>query len=331
MPKEIVKEPQIIELLQNYYGIEAQSAQPQFLGADSNAFIYKVGTKSGTYFVKLKHDHQEDINLAIIQLLHDSGIKEIIFPVRTIDGKLFKQFGRYQIIVYPFIDGQNGFYQQLSEKQWKQLGKTLKEIHQLSLPISILQQLRKETYSSKWRETVRSLYHTIESDISVDNITIDFREFFKNNIDSIDKLVNSSEELSKKILPHSNNYVLCHSDIHAGNILIANDASLHIVDWDAPMMAPKERDLMFIGGGVGNVWNKPQETVYFYAGYGESNIDMTILSYYRHERIVEDIASFGQDLLSQTQTSQSKLVMLKHFKAMFEPNGVVDIAFNTGD
>ena len=28
-------------------------------------------------------------------------------------------------------------------------------------------------------------------------------------------------------------------------------------------MAPKERDLMFIGGGVANVWNHPSEEIAF--------------------------------------------------------------------
>ncbi len=31
-------------------------------------------------------------------------------------------------------------------------------------------------------------------------------------------------------------------------LIDANDA-LYIVDWDNPILAPKERDLMFIGGG----------------------------------------------------------------------------------
>ena len=92
-------------------------------------------------------------------------------------------------------------------------------------------------------------------------------------------------------------------------------------------MAPKERDLMFIGGGVANVWNKSHEIHYFYEGYGETNVDKTILSYYRYERIVEDIALYGQDLLSRDQNDQSRLEMFNHFKGMFDPNGVVEIAF----
>lgn len=54
------------------------------------------------------------------------------------------------------------------------------------------------------------------------------------------------------------------------------------MDWDDPIMAPPEHDLMFIGGGVNNVWNKPHKEKWFYEGYGTIDINMTILSYYWH-------------------------------------------------
>ena len=55
----------------------------------------------------------------------------------------------------------------------------------------------------------------------------------------------------------------------------------------------------------------------------------TILAYYRHERIVEDIAEYGQALLLTTAGGEDRLEMYKQFMGMFEPNGVVDIAFKT--
>jgi spectinomycin phosphotransferase len=94
-------------------------------------------------------------------------------------------------------------------------------------------------------------------------------------------------------------------------------------------MAPKERDLMFIGGGVANVWNKPHEENFFYKGYGKTEINMTILAYYRHERIVEDIALIGQQLLLTSVDNQTRIESYKHFIAQFEPQGVVEIAFKT--
>ncbi len=124
---------------------------------------------------------------------------------------------------------------------------------------------------------------------------------------------------------------MCHSDIHGGNVLIHENSDIYIVDWDEPIMAPKERDLLFIGGGVGNVWNKPLEEKFFFKGYGKTEINPTSLTYYRHERIVEDIAIYSQELLLTTAGGKSRIEMYRHFLAMFEPQGVVDIAFKTDE
>jgi spectinomycin phosphotransferase len=123
--------------------------------------------------------------------------------------------------------------------------------------------------------------------------------------------------------------VLCHSDIHAGNVLIDPSNAIYIVDWDDPIIAPKERDLMFIGGGVGNVWNMPHEEASFYKGYGKTEINKTALAYYRHERIVEDIAIYGEIIFFTEVSNEVKLENYKYFKSMFEPRGVVEIAFET--
>ncbi len=96
-------------------------------------------------------------------------------------------------------------------------------------------------------------------------------------------------------------------------------------------MAPKERDLMFIGGGVANVWNNPREEEFFYKGYGKTNVNRAILAYYRHERIVEDIVEYCQALLLTSDGGKDRLEMCKQFMDMFEPNGVVDIAFQTDE
>ena len=88
---------------------------------------------------------------------------------------------------------------------------------------------------------------------------------------------------------------------------------------------------MFIGSGVANVWNKPHEEELFYKGYGKTEINREALVYYRHERIVEDIAEYGQALLLTAVGGDDRAEMYQHFIAMFEPNGVVDIAFKTDE
>lgn len=324
--KKTIQDQDLIELLKIHYGIDVHSVQLIPGGADMNALGYKAVSESDAYFVKLKYGVHHEISLSIIRLLHDSGIKEIIFPIYTQTQKLFQQLDHFKIIVYPFIHAPNGFTLNFTEKQWKQFGKVLRQIHETSVPTSIQQHLRKEMYSPKWRDMVRSFYNKIELDNSDDQIRADFKSFFKQNIYTIHQLVDTSEELSKKIQPDFDKYVLCHSDIHAGNVLVDHEV-FYIIDWDEPMLAPKERDLMFIGAGVGNVWNKPHEIQYFYEGYGQAKVDKTMLSYYRHERIIEDLTWYGQDLLSSDQNDASRLVSFKHFKSMFEPNEVIEMAF----
>jgi spectinomycin phosphotransferase len=155
--------------------------------------------------------------------------------------------------------------------------------------------------------------------------------FMKKHAATIHRLVDRAEQLGQQIQDQTIDFVLCHSDIHGGNVLIDGNDAIYMVDWDDPIMAPKERDLMFIGGGVANVWNKSHEEEFFYKGYGKTEINTTILAYYRYERIVEDIADFGQQLLLTSVGGQNRVESYKHFIAQFEPQGVVDIAFKTDE
>lgn len=320
----------LINCLNANYGIAAATLTLLPLGADMDASIYKAETLDRqSYFVKLKHGHHLDISVKLLALLQASGIQEIIPPIKTIDGRLTQHINDSTLIVYPFVDGQNGFCCHLNDDQWIVLGKALKQVHDLDVPISIKDQISKETYSSKWQEAVRSLDVHIDGNLTGDETALELQAFMKAHRPVIHRLVNRAESLSQKVQEQSSEFVLCHSDIHGGNVLIDESGSIFIVDWDDPIMAPKERDLMFIGGGVANVWNNPREEEFFYKGYGKVEINRIILAYYRHERIVEDIAEYGQALLLTPDGGKNRVEMLEQFKGMFGPNGVVDIAFKT--
>src|SRR3984885_13021573 len=320
----------LIDCLNTKYGIVATTLILLPLGADMNASVYKAETRDGqSYFVKLKRGHHSDISVTLLGLLQASGIQQIISPIKTIDGKLTQYLNDSTLTVYPFFNGQNGFCCHLTDDQWVGLGEALKQIHDLDLPPSIKDQIRKETYSSKWREAIRSLYSYIDGDLDVDETALKLQAFMREHNAVIHRLVNRAESLSQMIPEQSPEFVLCHSDIHGGNVLIDESGSIFIVDWDDPIMAPKERDLMFIGGGVANVWNNPHEEEFFYKGYGKTEINRTILAYYRHERIVEDIALYSQQLLLTTDGGKDREIMYKQFIDMFKPWGVVDIALKT--
>jgi spectinomycin phosphotransferase len=297
-----------------------------------NASVYKAqALDQRSYFLKLKQGHHHDTSVEIVELLQRAGIHQIIPPIKTVHGKPTQPIEDFTLIVYPFVDGQDGFNRNLTDDQWTTLGKALKEIHEVEVPPAIQNRIRHETYSAKWRDAVRSLYFHIESDLIADETASKLQKFMKKNMLNIHRLVDRAEQLGEKLKDSSLKFVLCHSDIHGGNVLMDGNSLIYIVDWDEPIMAPKERDLMFIGGGVGNVWNTWPEEKLFYKGYGKTEINSTALAYYRHERIVEDIAIYSRALLLTTAGGKNRIEMYQQFIAMFQSQGVVDIAFKTDE
>jgi spectinomycin phosphotransferase len=330
--KQFLSDQRIIDCLNTCYDIKVATFTLLPLGADMNASAYKAKTYDQlSYFIKLKRGHHRDISAIIITLLQDAGIKHIIPPIKTNHGQFIQHIDDFTLIVFPFIEGQDGFSRDLTNDQWVVLGKAMRQIHEINIPPLVQRMIKQEVYSPKWRETVRSLYTHMESASSIDEISLKLMTFMKNHAVMIHRLVDRAEQLAHKIQDQSPEFVLCHSDIHGGNVLIVGNDIIYIVDWDDPIMAPKERDLMFIGGGVANVWNRPHEEEFFYKGYGKTEINSEILAYYRYERIVEDIALYGQQLLLTSAGGQNRVESYKHFIAQFEPQGVVDIACRTDE
>ena len=332
MIEQPLSNQRIIDCLNTDYGIKVTRLTFLPIGADMNASVYKAEARDqSSYFIKLKRGHHHDISATIIALLHDAGIQQIIPPIKTNDGQPIQHIDDFTLIVSPFIEGQDGFSRDLTDSQWVTLGKVMRKIHEIKVPPSVQLKIRHEDYSPNWRKGVRSLYDHIESKPSTDEVSSKLMTFMKNHAAVIHRLVDRAEQLSKQIQDQLPDFVLCHSDIHGGNVLMDGNDIIYMVDWDDPIMAPKERDLMFIGGGIANVWNRPHEENFYYKGYGKTEINMAILAYYRHERIVEDIAEYGQQLLLTSVGDQNRVESYKHFIAQFEPRGVVEIAFKTDE
>ena len=134
--------------------------------------------------------------------------------------------------------------------------------------------------------------------------------------------------LAQTLQTQTPEFVVCHSDLHAGNFLIANDGALYIVDWDDPILAPKERDLMYIGGGQIKNWRTPQEEeALFYPAYGPTQVNPAALAYYRYERIIQDIAVECEHIFLSDEGRDDRAQSLHYLKSNFLPHGVLALAY----
>jgi len=179
----------------------------------------------------------------------------------------------------------------LSDRQWLDFGAALKGIHAACVPPALDRLIPPETFSPFWREMVKTFQAQIEEN-SFDDPTAAKLAAFMRPRQSHNCLVVRADELGLALRARALGHVLCHSDIHAGNLLLGASNTLYIVDWDNPSMAPKERDLMLLGGCP--VWSDAPQQALFYQGYGRAQVDAMALTYYRCERIIQDIAVYCQ-------------------------------------
>jgi spectinomycin phosphotransferase len=143
----------------------------------------------------------------------------------------------------------------------------------------------------------------------------------------IEHLLGRAEDLGKQLQARRFKNVLCHADIHAANILVSEDARIYLIDWDGPLLAPKERDLLFVvGSRIGRPVEAREEALFF-EGYGAVPIDRTALAYYRYERAIDDMGEMGQRVFLDTyQSEEAKAYEAARLCSQFEPGKIVESA-----
>jgi spectinomycin phosphotransferase len=214
----------------------------------------------------------------------------------------------------------------MSERQWQDLGAALKAVHTVQVPAALKRGIPLETYSAHWRDSVKGWLERAEREPFPDRVAAELASLLRARREEILGLVRRAGELAPGLRARSLDPVVCHSDLHAGNVLLTADQELYIVDWDNPILACKERDLMSVGGALFGGWyTAEQEERLFYQGYGPAEIDFAAVAYYRYERIIMDIAAFCE-LIFLTGEGEDREQSLRYVQLNFQPGGTIERA-----
>jgi len=331
LEKPDLQDEKLIACLWDAYGLLGVQVAFLPLGVDPNAGVYRaVADDATSYFVKVRRGVFDEISVALPKLLNDQGITHVIAPLTTKTGQLWAHLDIFTVILYPFVEGHNGYEIALLDRHWRDFGTALKRIHTAVVPPALTRRIPQETFSAQGRETVKMFLSRLEENTFDDPVALQLAAFLQTKRDEILDLVGRADRLAQALQARTPVFIVCHSDIHAGNILIDVNDHLYIVDWDAPILAPKERDLMFIGGGQGFIGHTAQEEEnLFYQGYGQTQIDPVALAYYRYERIIQDIAIFCEDIFLTTQGGEDRAQALRYLMSNFLPNNTIAIAYTS--
>ena len=317
----------LVTHLRDEYGLRVGALDFLPIGADVNTAVYRVSADDGSVtFLKLRRGPFDELSAAIPGFLSRQGVGHIIAPLATLAGHLWSRQEPWTVILYPFVRGLDGYERELSQQQWIEFGAALRRIHAASIPDDIRDRLPRETWSPHWREQVRATMAQLRAGTFDDPIAAQLAAFLLSNAATVQQLVDVAGRLARELQARPQELILCHADIHAGNLLITGEGLLYIVDWDTAVLAPRERDLMYPGSGLGPGWDADRATAWFYQGYGPAEVDEVGVAYYRCEREVEDIAAFCAQILSTTSGEQDRRQGLRYLMSSFQPGGVIDIA-----
>jgi len=332
--KPELRDDAIMSALSTNYGIDATGIEYLSLGYDFDAWVYRVDMGGeAPYFLKLKRKIEDDGMLAVPHYLREHGVAQVVAPIATPSGDLWSNVDRFAAILYPFVDGRNGREFGLSPSQWEEFGAILRAIHGTRLPPEIAQRLPREAFipNHRYATSVRKILDGTYERMPQDEFSGELTAFLHSRLDDIERILRRAEDLGRALRQRPWDFVLCHADIHVANVLLDHQDRVVIIDWDQPIFAPKERDLMFVMGPAlrGFLAGSPEESGFF-SGYGHAEVDPVALAYYRYEWAVQDIGSYAESVYQPRDPGEkSRRTAMDTIRLVFEPGDEVEAAFRS--
>jgi spectinomycin phosphotransferase len=315
-------EDRIAAALQAGFGLRVAALALLPLGNDADSWSYRVRAVQGPdRFLKVRAGANPTRGAAVPSYLHRHGVPDVLAPLATGTGAPSVVVGRFALALYPMLEAQVGAEVGLSPAQWRQLGAAVRRVHAVPLTPQLDRLVGREAF----RPTRRELLADLEARLANpdDPVAGELAEFWRAHKAVIDAVIRRADGLGRELARRSFPRVLCHADLHTWNVLVDADQRLWLVDWDEAILAPRERDLMFVVGGIARDLVRPGDTDRFFQGYGQAAVDPRLLAYYRCAWAVQDIAAYAEQVLLGQEPRRAAV---EGFKDLFAPGNIVDVA-----
>jgi spectinomycin phosphotransferase len=316
---------QLAASLRSAYGVEATRFRFR-PGYDARSAAYEVTSATGPLFVKVYLDGADLDALDVPAALAEAGVPSVPGPIRTGDGEPWAATALGAVVAMPFVHGRAAVDVGMGDEDWRAFGSTLRAVHDSGLEERFAERLRVDRFDG---------FAALDAVRAVDRAARHhepagargFAEMLLAHRPRIEGMAQRMNDLGNRLRHRSVARVLCHADIHAANILVRDGGGIALVDWDGPMIAPRERDLLFVIGSRIARRVEPHEETWFFEGYGDVPVDQEAIVFYRYERILEDVAEFAREVLDDPATTDAtRLAHTALVDGFFAPDGIVQTA-----
>jgi spectinomycin phosphotransferase len=318
----------IIAALGESFGIRVAALRFLPVGNDAASWAYRVQAAQGpAYFLKVRAGAGAMPGAAVPSYLHRRGVPHVLAPVPTGAGASHVPVDGFALALFPLLEATTGAEVGVSPAQWRQLGAAVARLHAEPPTRELTRMVSWETFRPTGHELLPDLEALLATPAALDPVAAELAGCWRARRDLINRLAERADGLGRQLARRRHPQVLCHADLHTWNVLIDADRQPWIVDWDEAVLAPRERDLMFVVGGIGHELVRPGDTDRFFQGYGQTRIDRRLLAYYRCAWAVQDIAAYGEEVLLLPNLGEaSRRAAVDGFMDLFEPGNIVDLA-----
>ena len=317
--------------LADRHGLAVAAARFLPLGLDDAAAVYRVRLRDGgERFLKLRFGEPDRAALAVPHALADAGVPNVLAPLPDREGRLAFPLalpgGRAAAVLLPWIAGRDAAAAGMSGGQWEAFGRALRAVHAARLDPALAASLPSERFDLVAAPPAREIGRLAATGAFA-GAAAAFAGRWRREAARIDAAIDRAEALGRSLRARAHPAVLCHADIHPGNVLVGDDGRIWLTDWDGPRLAPPERDLLFVVGATIARRVEPAEEARFFAGYGPVALDRDALVYFRLERIVQDLGEFGETILRDPAVSEATRAECDAIvAALLAPGGDLDRA-----
>jgi spectinomycin phosphotransferase len=234
------------------------------------------------------------------------------------------ELGELKLVLFPYFNGNSLDHFSPGSDLLMQVGMCIHAIHSTveKLPPEMRKSVPQETFDHHQAMTRRVLAHA-DLVIGPGGAQADLRALIRCKRREMEDIFHTARLFGEREQKKQARQVLCHADIHLGNILANSQGAFRIIDWDGIMLAPPERDLMFFGAL--NLGNPRLE------GYGRDiQIDRETIAYYKYEWVLQEFADYGEKIFFRDLGDEQKQDALEKFIELFEPGNVIDQAHEAG-
>lgn len=289
-----------------YYGYEAKDVLE--VKGGTVGYTYSIDQK---YFLKI-YDTELVVTkrcteklleqLTVLHILQNKSLltDKICYPIKNIFGQYFYAHDNVIGVLFNFIDGSAiGYENEYSNDCVVQLAEIVKTLHQV--PIQEFYNLcPKEQFNLDFCNELKFI---MENELT--KLPMHFYHISKEYKDVVIEKIVEVKDLAEKLKQMNLPLVLCHTDIHGGNIMYNSQGKLFLVDWENVILAPKEADLFSFS-----------EKTYFHNF--SDNVNKTALLYYTIRRDLEDIWEFLNSVIHEEYDTSEQTQVLGHVKRIFK-------------